>query len=1851
MKPDLLSQSNVALSKPATMYRITLLGLVLGLLFSCQTPDEPLETDPKIGEYIFAFTSGTISAEDPIAFKLAGPYSGPVSIGQELPDNVVEFDPEIPGKAILEDARTIVFQPSTRLKSDQRYRGTLYLNRFLKVGEAFKEFEFEFKTIKQEIEVLIEGIEPVEAQNLERVNIKAKIHSSDAIDLEYLAENIEASQEGKALKVALTNATSRVFNLEVQNIKRKENRSAIEIAWNLSNFDLSDSKKFEIPSLSDFEVISVQRPQQNGKELKVWFSDPILDQNLDGLIQIEGAENLSFAIDGNEVSIYTRKTLFGDRLLQVMGEIENIASKAMGKPYSKVVKFSVEKPKVTLKGKKNIIPTGTGQLLFPFEAVGLNAVDVYVTKVYNNNILQYFQQNNLGASYQMKRVGKHIYRKKIDLTGAGTSGKYDKSQYFIELSDLIDKDPGALYEIDIRFKKEYSLYGCGKSIEDQSNNIWEVSSEGWITDGKYFVDNYWDGIPYNWREQDNPCHEAYYSRYNASAKTTVMATNIGLTAKIGGDNKLFVAANNLVSSTPMSSVKLTLFDFQQQEIASGQTDADGFAMIAFEGEPFLVRADRNNATSYLKVQDGNALSVSKFQVQGSTVQDGIKAFIYGERGVWRPGDSLFLNFILDDPGGVLPDNHPVTMEIHNPRGQKIEQLTSTSSLNGFYSFPTRTDAQAETGNYTALFTLGNRTYRKKLKIETVKPNRLKIDIELNDTKNTEKVDVVLNSSWLHGSPASGLKARVDLRVKNTQTTFAKFNGYHFDNYITSQISGSEMEVFEGNLDGEGVARFHVKKEKIADNAPGKVKLSFNTKVFEPGGNTSIDFYQTEYSPYPTYVGVRLPESDLWGGALEIGQKHEMEIVSVNSDGQLNKRKNIDVKVYKVDRRWWFDNYSSPSYNYRQSQSFNLIDSKSIDLKDGMGVYPIQIEKEAWGRYLVEATDVESGHKSSQFVFFDWPYWMRANRSGSDASTILGFSSDKEHYEVGETVKLTIPTPEKGQVLLTIENGTEILSREWISPQKGETHFEFPTTPEMTPNIYAHISLIQPHNQTENDRPMRMYGVVPISVVDNSTILKPQIETAEVFRPETTVDVKVSEENGRKMTYTLAVVDEGLLSLTRFKTPNPWNTFYAKEALGVRTWDLYDQVLGAFQTAPGNVFAIGGDEEGMEPEKQKAMRFKPVVRYYGPFELNAGKSKTHRVDIPNYIGAVRVMVVAGMENAYGNAEKEIPVRSKLMVLGTLPRVSSPAETIQIPVNVFAMEDGVNDVSVSIRTNELLGIEGPDKKNLSFSAPGDQLLNFTVKSKKKTGIARVYIEGKSGSNISTYEVEFDIRMPNPEYTVVYDTLISAGQTWEDEFQTFGMNGTNNAVIELSVMPPLNLEKRLNFLIQYPHGCIEQITSAAFPQLFLSELIELDATRKIQITENVREVLRMYQSYQLGSGGFSYWPGSNHESEWGSSYAGHFMIQAEKDGYAVDSDVKYAWIRFQENQARRWSSDTDRNYGWSERTQAYRLYTLALAREADFSSMNALKAKSNLDQSAIWILALAYAEAGQLDVAREMLAGQSTKISGYREMAHTYGSDLRDRGFVLQALLKLNRKVEAAEVARSIAEEIGSDAWHSTQTIAYSLAALAEYTGKHNIGKGLSGKIVQGSEVTEFNTGKSLVQKDLKLSANSVSAQVVNNSEQPLFVRTLLTGAPLESKEEKQSSQIKMNIRYLDDNNNPIDVTQIKQGTDFIVEVNIDRLNNYKNFREMALEQLIPSGWEILNPRMSGGTTLKGDIPDYQDIRDDRIYTYFDLPTQENKVFRMRMNATYKGRFYLPAIKCSAMYDDAVLAIEPGRWVEVK
>lgn len=1829
------------------------------------------KVDPAFSGYVAAYTSGVISNESFIRVMLGEDYTGAITIDEALTEEYFSFSPAIEGKAYWIDTRTIEFRPAKRMPSDQAYDVEFALVKLVAdVPENLKTMKFSFRTMKQTMNYQLEGTKTIDKKTLRWQQMKGSIITGDAADNTSVEQVLTATQNGKKLPVRWEHEVDHATHkFTVDSIARTDKAGSFTIDVNGKSIgvEFADNKKVDVPSLKDFKVLDIRVEQGQEQCVVVQFSDPIMEkQDLNGLIEIEKSKSdYRYTVEDNDVRVYPSEHLTGSYSVNVNPGVKNILGFGLTKKQTQKVAFEDLKPEIKLVGNGVILPNTDQGLLFPFQVVNLNAVDVKIIQIYESNIPQFLQTCNIDGSNELYRVGKVVLKKKIDLNIKAKADYSRWTTYSLDLGQLIATEPGAIYRVNISFKKDYSMYNCPKdttNTEEESQYVppTEEEFDPELDNGEYgyYGGDYYDDYYWYWDgDRNDPCSNAYY--YSRSISRNVLASDLGLMAKRGNDGSMLFAVNDIKTTMPMANVEMELYSFQNQLISSFKTDANGMAEIDLpKKKPFLLVAKNGTQRGYLKLDDGSALSVSAFDVGGLEVQKGIKGMIYGERGVWRPGDTLFLSFILEDKLNSLPPNHPVTMEVYNARGQLVSREVKSNSVNGFYTFPTPTDAEAPTGNWSAKVKVGGAVFTKNLKVEAIMPNRLKINMDFGTDGLASKADdkISLSSNWLVGAPAKNLNAQVDVSLYEADTKFKGFDNYEFDD-PASNFYTENQTIFEGNLDESGKATFSPSLN--GKGAPGKLNASFNTRVFEQSGAFSIDYFTSEFSPYSHYVGVYTPQGSGWGGTLFTGKDYTILTQSVDETGKTTQRNELKVKVYKMSWRWWWSSgYNDLAYYVNSNYYEPILDTIINSDAKGKGAFNLQVPDDEYGRYLIRVTD-KSGHSTGKVVWFDWPYWDGSASRNNEAASLLQFSSDKKSYVVGETMNLTIPSPGQGRALITVENGAGILGHYWVeSKAKGNLSYSIPITSEMSPNVYVGVTLIQPHAQTVNDAPIRMYGVIPIVVDDPKTHLTPVITTAATWTPESVANVSVSEQNGKPMTYTLAIVDEGLLDLTRFKTPDPWNHFYSREALGVKTWDMYDMVMGAYGAELERVLGIGGDGEGKDKGTQKANRFKPMVKFLGPFELKAGEKQNHAVMMPQYVGSVRVMVIAGQDAAYGNAEKAVPVRKPLMILGTLPRVVGPGETVDLPVNIFAMETKVKDVTVTVSTNEMFTIADGATKSVTFKAVGEEVLTYKLNVAKAAGLGTVKIIAKGGGETAVYEIEIDVRNPNPRMTEAKDAIVDPGQTWTSDYIPVGIQGTNSGTLEISSIPPLNLGERLKYLISYPHGCIEQTTSAAFPQLYLDDVVELTDNQRGMIKENVTTAVTHLRDFQTSAGGFAYWPGDQYPSEWGSNYAGHFLLEAEAKGYTLPSGVMEDWKSFQKEQAMNWAPRYDRFYYRNDDLiQAYRLYTLALAKAPELGAMNRLRELKTLTLQAKWRLAAAYHLAGQPEIAKQIVAGLSTTVSPYTEYSYSYGSGDRDEAMILETLSLMGGtyRTQGAPVAKALSDRMNRTYYYmNTQATAYTLLALCKFSSGDPGQKGVQAEYTIDGKSGTIDIKDPVSQTDMNVKGiNPGKVSVKNNGKGILYVRVVLAGIPEAGNEKDAQANLLMNVRYFSMNGLDLDPKQITQGTDFIAEVVISNPGLRGEYREMALTQIFPSGWEVRNERMMAGPgepLAKSDYFDYRDIRDDRALTYFYINGNSSRTYRVQLHATYTGHFYLPAVYCESMYDNAVNARKMGMWVDV-
>ncbi|GJM32271.1 MAG: membrane protein [Saprospiraceae bacterium] len=1824
----------------------------------------------SVNAYVYGYTSGIVSRTTSIRVQFASMVASPEQIGQSA-SGIISFSPTVDGEAIWENEHTLIFEPKDPLLSGTLYVAKVQLSKvFDNLPADAKSFEFDFRTRDQFMEVSIDGFNAPNPKDLRKQELRGTLRTVDFADEAIVEGSLSAKQQGKELPLEWTHdGGGTIHSFVVTAIDRGEKPSAVELSWNGKALDIgiSDNKTVEVPSLSDFKVTDARIIQEQEQYILISFSDPLQEsQNPDGLISLTGySGNFRFIIDGNQLRAYPSGRLTGEQQLNINIGIKNANNSSMGNPSKWVLTFESRKPEVRLVGRGVVMPNSDG-LVFPFEAIALNAVQVEVFKIYNNNILQFLQSNRLNGNNSLRQVGRIVMQKMIPLQNLNPNANTgDWNRYALDLKQLIDADKEAIYQVRIGYMPEYANYFCANR-DEKATNVSLTTTESQVDeDGEptsimeywYGPDGYYEN--YNWSQREDPCYSAYYNSDRFISRN-VIASNLGIIAKGGKDNNFFVTVADLRTTDPVAGANLQFYDYQQQLITEVQTDAKGMAEVVLNRKPFVLIANQGDQRGYLKLQNGYSLSLSRFDVAGVVAKKGLKGYFYGERGVWRPGDSIFMHFILEDKLNKLPPNYPITFEITDPRGQKHLSRTTSENVENLYPLHFVTPFDAPTGPWMAKVMAGGATFEQVIRVETIKPNRLKIELDFGKdmlSSADEPINATLRSSWLHGAPAANLEAKVEVEVQAVNTAFEKYKDFEFDD-PARRADSEPKTIFDGPLNEQGVA--NVKASLTSSKLlPGKLQASFKTRVFEKGGDFSTDNVTMPYSPFSIYAGVHLPQSPYGEKRLDLEKEEKIAFVAVDEKGQGQANRNLKIGLYKVEWRWWWDQGYDQASRYNSSNHYDATETTNVTTNNrGEASWNLKITE--WGRYLIRVCDAQSGHCSGDYFYAGYP-WYEDDGEGREAAAVLNFSSDKTKYSVGETVELNIPTAEKGRALITLENGTKVIQSFWSEAVKGENKVKFTTTADMKPTVYAHVSFLQPHAQVENDLPIRMYGVIPIEVEDPATHLAPIAKMPEELAPEATFTLEVSEKEGRPMAYTISVVDEGLLGLTRFKTPNPWNTFYAREALGVRTWDMYDQVLGAYGAELERVLSIGGDGELIGPKKEdQANRFKPVVRHLGPFYLKKGGKAKHEITLPNYVGAVRAMVVANNNTgAYGAWDKSVPVKKPLMVLATLPRVLGPGETLSLPVNVFAMDKKVRQANIRVEEKSgLVHFEGNATQTLNFSQPGDKLANFRFTVGEKAGIARFVVHAEGSGEKASQEIEIQIRNPNPVVTRVEEKVLQQNEEWATSFTTFGMEGTNEGILEVSNIPPINLGQRLNYLLNYPYGCLEQTLSSGFPQLYVGRLLELDENQKENVPKNIEATINRLKLFQTSLGGFAYWPGNTDINHWSTTYAGHFLLEAKALGYTLPPGMLEKWIQFQKKVAKMWSGE-QLDYGFYSRRgyeldQAYRLYTLALAGKPEMGAMNRLRERKNLQLSSKWRLAAAYAVAGKKEIAEQIINQLSTEVEAYQELADTYGSDLRDRAMILETLIILGKQNEAATLVKYISEQLSNTQWHSTQTLSYALLAIGKFVGESGSAKKLQFAYQVGSGQT-FNAGSPYPVMQIALAVDTDGIRqfkVKNPNNSVLFARLILRGQPVAGQEKPQENNLKMAVTYQSLEGKPLNPANLPQGTDFIAAVTVTHPGiRAIPYKEMALQQIFPSGWEVANTRMDNVDYFKEkNTPDYRDFRDDRVNTFFDIFANQKQVYYVQLNAAYQGRFYLPAVSCEAMYDHSINAQTAGQWVEV-
>jgi uncharacterized protein YfaS (alpha-2-macroglobulin family) len=1809
---------------------IMVLIIFAGFLISCNKKNQK-QAQPDVtyteeqAKEISYITSGDIHFDDVIEIYFNNPVVEENEVGSS-PKDVFKFSPNIKGHAVWEERNVLKFIPEKTLTGRKSYEGILKLDKLSPsfLERKMEDLAFRFTVLGRDVSSFNGSLELKDRNDPKILIYSGSILFSEKTTLESVQKAVEL-RGGKNLTLSWSQIDAWNYQFSSSEILRTDKNQNYKIIIDKDPLELEAdyTETFVLSPLKKM-IANKFRTDEAGRKprIRITFSDELdMEQNIDGLIQITPAIKFEIKKLGKTI-ILDGKFKFGKSYnISVQKGIRSRWGSKTESVVSEELQFSNIPPQVEFGSNGIILPTSNKKKI-QFYTTNLKRVHLQVKKVFSNQVGNFVHSEQLNSTKTRNRDFKSNYESNV--------GVIIKNQT-IELGT--EQNEWILNEFDL-----------SKLFENYNNGLFLIRINFTPEDVAMPIEN-----------ED----VLQYIVEKGQIYKPVFLSNLGLTVKIA-DDETYVFVTDILTGKPLSSVQVSLLDYRGESKTSQYTDRQGVTVFDSDDYFYYVLAEQGDQITALNKGEMQ-WSNSGFDIGGIREdRDRTKGFIYTERGVYRPGDSIHVGFIVKNESNSFPTDHPAEIRVRDPEYNTIYEHTSVESTDGFYVFKFKTDENAPTGNYNISINAGNSWFYEDLKIETVVAEQLKVKI--NPRKKefiwTDKtIDFEINANYLFGAPAANLKAEATIEIHPREITFPKFSDFTFTR-ADVEFKSITQNIFKKDLDSEGNLRGNWYLPALG-NVPSALRLKIMAKVLEKGGQPNEGWTFVNKHVYPNYVGLKDPSGY---GYFKTGQEVKFPLVLLDTESKNVGGRQLQYRIYRNDKMWWYQYDSRSHYRLRYKEDNQTYLEAEGDITTSKGVNYIGFTPSENGEYLIEVSDGGNGHTASMFFS---AYQYGRSSGGEQNEGTLALKSDKAKYAPNETAKIKMPNPKKGNILVTVEKGQEILDWFWVNPANNnsdELLINVPLNSEMLPNVYVTVSVIQPHNQTVNDRPIRMFGIIPILVEDSNTKLNYIISSSENLVPNEDFTIDINTENQKKSQISVAIVDEGLLSLTQFRTPQPWKEFYKKIGLFVESYDVFSHVISANKGDVFQTFSIGGSEEMDYRESQLdpidgKKRFKPVCMFKGPFYTDNNGHAKLTFHMPNYNGAVRVMVVGTNQSSFGNGEKTIPVRSDIIMQPSIPRILNPGDEFILPVALFNLNPKIKSAQFNIVTEGPLEIISDNKFTVDFSQKSEADIRFKVRVKEAIGQAKITINGSAG-NVKV-QSETNIKVV-PSATRIYDKTtqkVEKEKTISLKVPKVGLEGTNNATLEVSLFPNMDFDHRLKWLIRYPYGCIEQTTSAIFPQLSLKTMGYFRGDEKIEIDKNINEGINRLQLFLLSDGGFSYWPGNTSASEWGSNYATHFLVEAKKMGYAVPD--------FMYNNALNSLKNNANYHNGHLTTRVNRVFILALANKTSMSEMNILMENNlnNMSSAEKWMLAAAYHLAGAEEIRDKILAIAGTVTVEYDPFSYNYGSKYRDDAIILYCAT-LMKKMDIAELlAKNVSLKLSSTDYLSTQSSGYMLLALGNYFEAIGInaekGQVIAGTITlaNGTKIDFNEKGRYSVKIKGNFDQNiQCSLSDKSNVDQAFFTLSW-NGVPKYDQIEAVEKNLKLNVTWYDESGNTINPQNLKQGATIIGKYSVKNTSPVTELSELALVQIIPSGWAIENTRLNNKvlpswvTSWNINKEDYMDIRDDRVMWFFDLEGQETLDFIVKINCVNAGDFWLPATLTEAMYNSDFKATTEGKKVHVE
>ncbi len=1737
----------------------------------------------------------------------------------------VNFNPKIEGEYKWTAKNTLIFLPKYELRPASNYDATITSEVLKHVKDKKLNVE-KITFFTRKLALIYNNVFWTKKDNQDIVRLS--LNFNERVNAEDLKKYLELKKDDKkvAFNLIPTELGTKV-DFDLPEIKKSDDDLVIDIQINkglkpVNGQNASDEFLKHVLLNSPYRItINSVTSEHTGTSgsLDVSCSQKINLKNIKNFITISPKVKYTVTASDNGFIIKSDHFSATDKyVLSIKKGIQGVVGGKLKSDYAKDITFGKLKPEIKFEKDKAFYLSALGSKNIETKIVSVAKVKVVISKVYENNLLTARSQDNF----------------------FNTSSDYYDSYYDDYYDDYYYDDYyGSNQELkDVIFEKTYTTTDLPKigSARLLKLDFFDKLKE---YKGIYHIDIH--------SEDDRYLSDARY----------VSVSDIGIIAK-NGENYMTVFLNSLKTSNAIANAKIKVYGNNNQLAGEGITDSEGTVRITLKNKeisgfkPSMITASAGEDYNILMFKD-TRVNTSDFELSGIRIpKNGLQTFIYPERDLYRPGEKVNFAVIVRENEWKIPAKLPIKLEIRTPNGKLLKTIKKTLNSEGSFDASFETVAASQTGSYIINVISSNGVFLagKAIKVEEFMPDRIKVKADLDKDLYSigEEATININAQNLFGTPAANRNYEVEVNFKRAYIYPKGLENYSF--YLNNRNNNFSSEVFEGTTDAKGdvVETFEIPNSYAN---MGKLTATIYSTVFDETNRPVNRRNTADISTQNAYYGIGY--FDYYVGT---NNQIDIPLVAVDKNEKILKGTKAKVKIIKHEYRTIL-NKSGSYYTYNSQRYERIIKEETITLN---GKETFSFNPALSGRYEVRISSVAAPNAYVSQSFYAYSWGSTNNNSfevNNEGKVDMQF--DKEKYELGENATILLKTPFDGKVLVTVERD-DVLEHFYVNTQNRSAEISFMTTSEFLPNVFVTATLFKEHKQTEFPLTVA-HGFKLMKVVESTREMNVEITATKETRSRTKQTIKVKASPNSKVS--IAVVDEGILQVSGFNTPNPYGYFYQNRALLVNSYDLYPFL---FKEISADNAGAGGDDFDLSKRvnPMENNRVKLVSFWSGLVETDGSGKTSFEIDIPQFSGSLRVMAVAHKGNSFGSAEENIIVADPIIMSSSIPRFFSPGDTAIVTTTLTNTTKKDTKAKASIKCSNSLQVISNSKQTVSINSKGEQQVSFKVYVKQDIGQAKITVSCDALGEEFIEETDISIRPASSLLKESGSGTIKAGNSKELNLNRANyIESSSSYKLVVSKNPMVEFAKQLDYLVRYPYGCSEQTVSAAFPQLYfadISKALYKDDSKADDINNNINAAITKLKMRQIYNGGITMWDNGSSPSWWITAFATHFAIEAKNAGYHVDQAfidkmIGYLQNRLKSKETVNYYYDRGKTKRIAPREVAYSFYALALAGKSDVSLMNYYKSKTDLlSLDSKYLLSAAYAMSGDKAKAKEILPSVFSGEVSDKQFGGSFYSPIRDEAIALNALLSIDPKNnQIGTMAMHLSKELKERRYMNTQEKVFTLLALgkiAKQASESTIAATINSG---GSKIGNYSEGTASFSKQIK--NGKVNINVKGSGTLYYFWET--EGISKDGKYIEEDSYLKIRKTFYDRHGNVITGRTFKPNDLIVIKLSINTSYD-KTVENVAITDVLPACFEIENPRtdeIPGTEWIKNQtIADYVDVRDDRINLFDDIYARYNKTsqdYYYVVRVVSKGTFRMGPASADAMYNGEYHSYHGGGVITVK